>query len=85
MNNKDELINLLVKIYEYMESRSDADIEGPNEEMSLMSEVDDMLHYLGVDGFGSVGRMSADSDYSTRKIEVNEGIKKMRETFKRFK
>lgn len=48
---KNELVDLLVKLYEYMEDRADvfSDSEGdiPNKEMCLMDEIGDTLSVLG--------------------------------------
>jgi len=48
---KNELVDLLVQLYEYMEDRADvsSDSEGdtPNKEMRLMGEIGDTLSVLG--------------------------------------
>ena len=48
---KNELVDLLVQLYEYMEDRADAssdsDWEHPNKEMRLMGEIGDTLNTLG--------------------------------------
>lgn len=76
MANKEQLIDLLERLHEYMDNRSDADgdSEGhhPNEEMSLMIEIDDMLYSLGVDGHGSHARASVDPDYKRGGFEMGE-------------
>ncbi len=50
-HQKNELVDLLVKLYEYMEDRADvcSDSEGdtPNKEMCLMDEIDNTLSVLG--------------------------------------
>lgn len=76
MSNKSELIDLLQRLHEYMDDRSDADgdSEGyrPNEEMSLMIEIDDMLYALGVEGHGSHARAAVDPNYKPGNFEMNE-------------
>ena len=48
---KNELVDLLVQLYEYMEDRadvsSDSDWDHPNKEMHLMGEIGDTLSVLG--------------------------------------
>lgn len=79
MANKTELIDLLTRLYDYMENRADADgsSEGyvANEEMGLMGEIDDMLHALGEKGFGSDVRASLDSKYKFGGFSLNENSK----------
>jgi hypothetical protein len=53
---------------------ADGDSEGyhPNEEMSLMIEIDDMLYSLGVEGHGSHARASVDPNYVRGGFEMGE-------------
>jgi hypothetical protein len=87
MSDKDELIDLLHRLHEYMENRSDADgdSEGyrPNEEMSLSVEISDMLYKLGDGDYGSVGRASVDPDYIQGGFKM-ESIEKLKSDFKRY-
>jgi hypothetical protein len=56
---------------------------GPNEEMQLMTRIDDMLHSLGVENHGSLGRAAADASYKPGNFKMdetlNEGIKVKKE------
>jgi len=82
MANKIELIDLLTRLYDYMENRADADgsSEGyvANKEMSLMGEIGDMLHALGEKGFGNETRASLDSNYKFGNFSLNENSKNNR-------
>lgn len=88
MSSKSELIDLLQRLHEYMDNRADADgsSEGyeANEEMRLMTEIDDMLYALGVEGHGSHARAAVDVNYKPGNFEMNESVKKIQSTFKRF-
>ena len=88
MSSKSELIDLLERLHEYMHDRSDADgsSEGyqANDEMLLMTEIDDMLYALGVEGHGSEARAAVDVSYKPGNFEMNESIKKIKSTFKRY-
>jgi hypothetical protein len=74
--NKAELIDLLVRLHDYMDSRSDADgdSEGyrPNEEMSFAVEISDMLYLLGQKEFGSVGRADVDPNFKSGGLSLQE-------------
>ncbi len=87
MSDKEELVDLLHRLYEYMYSRSDADgdSEGfhPNEEMSFSSEISDMLYKLGVDDHGSLGRASVDPNFVKGGFKM-ESIEKIKNDFKRY-
>lgn len=88
MSSKSELIELLQRLHDYMSDRADADgsSEGytSNEEASLMSEIDDMLYALGVEGHGNMGRMSVDSDYKSGNFKMDESVEKIKKAFKRY-
>jgi hypothetical protein len=85
--NKNELIGLLESLYEYMDQRADADADSdgqyPNEEMRFLVEIGDTLHMLGVDGYGSPGRESADPRYIKGGFKM-ESIEKIKSEFKRY-
>jgi len=99
MANKQELIELLERLHEYMKNRADVnDVESnvdnpqnvaPNEEMDFMTEIDDMLHFLGVNGHGDEVRMSVDGNYGGKDSfkydhPMNENIEKIKSEFKRY-
>ena len=88
MSNKSELIDLLQRLHDYMGDRADADgsSEGyeANDEMRLMTDIDDMLYALGVEGHGSHARAAVDVNYKPGNFEMNESVKKIQTTFKRF-
>jgi hypothetical protein len=74
--NKAELIDLLVRLHDYMDDRSDADgdSEGyrPNEEGSFAVEISDMLYLLGQREFGSTGRASVDPNFRLGGLSLQE-------------
>lgn len=88
MSNKSDLIELLQELHEYMHGIADADGSSdgytPNEEMILMTKIDDMLYSLGVEGHGSDARASVDASYRPGNFQMNESIEKIKKTFKRF-
>lgn len=72
--NKSELIDLLVRVYEYMSDRADSDDSGMsgNLESDIASELSDMLYLLGQKEFGSSGRASVDPNFRLGGISLQE-------------
>jgi hypothetical protein len=81
MANKNELIDLLMRLHEYMEERAEGDSNDDggydeNEEMSFAREINDVLYSLGQKGFGDEVRSSIDPNYRFGDFNMNESRNK---------